>query len=232
MKESFKPSPAPPAVSCLTEPVQRPVNGLADWHKVLLQPQSGHLTPRSKGQRSFSPGCKDPNILVRSNPRMSGSHGTSLEPDAHMDHWQERSLCEARRNVSGKEPWLFRDGKPDRWTCSWTATFAYQYLSGLSNFSQLRREIWCFLGFSWLFGAPRDRKETFHQQESGRHSRLVPFTHSSTVNRARRDSVTGEYARRKTNTAHLSDVSKICRKTSQDNLSSSKISPWIVRCES
>lgn len=91
MKESFKPSPGPPAVSCLTEPMQRPVNRLADWHKVLLQPQSGHLTPSSKGQRSFSPGCKDPNIPVRSNPCTPGSYGRSVHCVRREEMYQGRS---------------------------------------------------------------------------------------------------------------------------------------------
>lgn len=60
MKESFKPSPGPPAVPCLTELMQRSVNRRADWHKVLLQPQSGHLTPAVRVSAPFHRGVKIP----------------------------------------------------------------------------------------------------------------------------------------------------------------------------
>lgn len=86
MKESFETSPGPPAVSCLTEPMQASHEQAGRLAQSPSAATVGTLDPRSKGQRSFLSGCKDPSILVWANPCMSGSYGTSLEPDAHMDH--------------------------------------------------------------------------------------------------------------------------------------------------
>lgn len=90
-------SPVPPAVSCLTEPMQRPMNRLADWHKVLLQPQSGHLTPAVRVSAPFYRGVKIPISwfgLIRvcldlMEPRWSQTLTWTIDRSVHCVRWEE-----------------------------------------------------------------------------------------------------------------------------------------------
>lgn len=61
-------------------------------------PEWGYLTSSVRVTRHFHKGCKDlkgwhspihPDIRVCPNPCVFGSYAPSVEPDAHMDHWQQ-----------------------------------------------------------------------------------------------------------------------------------------------
>lgn len=166
MKELICLRKAHPAVSRLAEGAHCPANTLADWHKVLTQPQWRHLTPRRPGSplpfTGVTPWRGDtlpslPISWLGSNPAR-GSHGS---PAAGF-------YC--ARSDEMHHGWRFSgdrlaDLQLNRRVC-------ISMPSSLSDFSQLRRGIWCFPGIP---GAQGDRKEASQQQESWRHSRVIPF---------------------------------------------------------
>lgn len=152
------------------------------WRCALPREQTGRLAqsphaatvetldpPSGRGHRSLSPGWH-PQEVTPSHP--SQYPGLVLiQPEAHMGHRQQGFIVRGRMKciMDG----AFRGWKADRPAdLQLNRRVCISIPSGLSGFSQLRRGIWCF---PEIPDAEGDRKETSQQQESWRHSRVIPF---------------------------------------------------------
>lgn len=182
-----------------------------------LPPEWGHLTSSLRVTSHFHPGCKDlkgwhspihPNIRVWPNPCVFVSYAPSVEPDACMDHWQE-GHCEPDREMDQEWSQGFLDkGLFCRPAAEPSCLHINTFQAWITSVSWWMRDL-LLSQVSGLFGAERDIKETFHQRETRRHSRLVPFytllSHEwGCVTWGY--SITEEYAGWKMNTTHLSNA--------------------------
>lgn len=125
--------------------------------------------PSGRGHRSLSPGWHPQEVTPSRPSQYPGL--VLIQPEAHMGHRQQGFIARGRMKciMDG----AFRGWKADRPAdLQLYRRVCISIPSGLSGFSQLRRGIWCF---PEIPGAQGDRKETSQQQESWRHSRVIPF---------------------------------------------------------
>lgn len=128
--------------------------------------------PSGRGHRSLWPGWH-PQEVTPSDPSHPSQYPglVLIQPEAHMGHRQQGFIVRGRMKciMDG----AFRGWKADRPAdLQLNRRVCISIPSGLSGFSQLRRGIWCF---PEIPGAEGDRKETSQQQESWRHSPVIPF---------------------------------------------------------